>query len=325
MGETAVLHSQCFCCPVRYCVALAAPQRRKRLVNTFRYIQQEDNSFRGDVCAFVHLQEKLWTLFIEVIPKDKVTEVCERRADEGFRLASKVEIVHEVMIEDKFAARMRKNKPAEPTKPVDRGTLDLTPGHAFDFELTGDVTLNPETNPNLHQGLYYHHHLDENYRKLFIEPKLNKDYTNLSGSLKIYAASTACPDNEQQHERECLRSFRIDVTAEEVENYFYEPPPPPLPEPEPMVVQIASTAEHDEPVTPSEPSLQSSSKTSSRPCTASFLRLTTPMKPMRTSRCHMGGAYEHRVNVTWAVYTGRSGRCHVGGTHDDYMVRRNSH
>ena len=256
-------------------MALAAPQRRKRLVNTFRFIHKEDQSIRGQVLPFVHIQEKLWTLFVEVTPNDKVDEVIARRQEEGFQLAERVEVIPEV-IEDKLPPRLHKTKPPEP-KP-ERADLDLTQGRVFNIELTGDILLNTETNPNVHKGLYYHHLLDENYRKFFIEPKLVSEYVDVTATLKINAIY---PDNNLM-QPQCLRSFDINVGAEKVENFFYEPPPTPTPEPEPAVVLDTSEENVSAPET-IEPTPVPSKPSCSRPPTASFLRLTTPIKPMRTS------------------------------------------
>ena len=258
----------CFSClsTHRYCVAMSKPKRKRRLVNAFKHLQEEEDSTRGQILAFIHIQEKLWTLWVEICKDEDVKKCIEKREDQGFRMVLKVAVP---VVEEKQPFRHSwRNKKAEPAveKPK-RDGVDLLEGQVFQFDLSGDVKLCSESSANTFLGVHYHDRLSENYKRIFVEPGDNPEesYKDISGKLNIYTTV------ESKEKRECIQSFEVWASAEEVEKYFYVRPPTPEPEPEPEVEPEPVVEET--PVTPRIPS--------SRPPTASFLRLITPMKPPR--------------------------------------------
>ena len=216
----------------RYCVALANPQRRKRLKEAFKHIEHENRVSRGHLVAFLHVQEKAWTLWVECAPNDRQEQTVEKRLKQGFR---RVTLSETPKVEDEKPAfrrswRSRANKPKEEQEPK-RTDLDLVNGDMFDLEVSGDLRVAEEDTGKHFMGLHFHERLPENYRKFLIEPITIQEgeYESVSGVLSCYVDSK---DGDSQQVRKCVRTFELSMDAEEVRDYFWvEPEPEPEPEP----------------------------------------------------------------------------------------------
>ena len=271
----------------RYCVALATQNRARRLTNALNRIHAEDRSTRGVVMSFLHVQDKMWTLMIDLVKNEGVEALLKKRESEGFQRQHTFESMSEVGGDLEPKRRLG--------NAVKREDLDLRHGQAFDFEMDGDIVVQRDPN-NSHKGLFFHPFLEANYRKVMLEPRESEirndsevsSYAGLNSTLHIYTptmlTSATAPMTAQG--RKCVKMFDIDLPAENVRNFLYEPiviTPPPEPvkpevtmvtAPEVMVreveVEVPKPMQHLALPGPRKPAQQS---------LETFKRLTTLKRP----------------------------------------------
>ena len=251
-------------------MALARPQRIRRLKEAFKHMTDDSCTTRGQLLSFIHIQEKLWTLWFECVPTERMEAVVTKRRSQGFIQCKKTEIVEE---EDDDKPAFRKNwrlrsKPG-PKKPQ-RTDLDFLNGQCFDLCISGDIIISEEDSGKKNTSLYFLDRLPENYRKFLIEPGKFEDGQVALCNLKIVTADT---ENEGKTKTVAAYSYEVDAAA--VKAYHYvepEPEPePPTPTPTPEV--------EVKPETPPPPPTIKKDVTNS--FSTSFMRLIKPTKPPR--------------------------------------------
>ncbi|ELT97503.1 hypothetical protein CAPTEDRAFT_221462 [Capitella teleta] len=299
----------------KYCVALAKPGRRKRLKEAFKHLEAENCVVRGDVVAFLHLQEKLWTLWMECIPIERLAAVTEKRLKQGF---VKVRVTEDYLQQEDASKpvfrqtwRSRRKQPVETEeKKVKRKDLDFVNGKVFNVDVSGDVVVCNEDSQRSSVDLQYHERLPENFRRFNVEPKPIGDGRIVTVFLKV---ST---EDQKEKKKVLCRTFEFDVESEKVNAYFYEPPEQPeielLREAEPEIPEEPKRAT---PPPPPEPKIQKKQSTSS------FARLTALTRPPRqiireskilTGRSLMNLAKEIEQGLTLAIHLDISDSCITG-------------
>lgn len=209
----------------RYCVALARPHRKKRLKEAINHIEHENKVVRGEILSFIHIQEKTWTLWFECVRNEKITEVLDKRQDQGFRRIRVTEKPVEPEAEGGGFHRSWRSRPKPKEEKVERTDLDLINGGKFDLEVGGGVKISEEDSGKAFMGIHYHEILPENYRKFLVEPchPQKGNYKPISCSLKCFNESL---DDEGQLVRKCVRTYETEIEEEAVEAYFYVEPEP---------------------------------------------------------------------------------------------------
>ena len=162
---------------------------------------------------------------LDLVRNDDVEALVQKREAEGFQRQETFESLSDL------EAQKRRLGNA-----VKREDLDIRHGHAFDFDLDGEVTIQRDES-NMHKGLYFHPLLEANFRKFIIEPVNSKPrhetdvscYQPANSTLNIYTttmlSSKTAPATSQP--RKCVSIFDVELTAEQVYNYLYEPAPEP--------------------------------------------------------------------------------------------------
>ncbi len=266
-----------------YCVALATPNRKRRLLECFAHMEREKSAIRGEILPFIHIQEKTWTLWIECVPNERVNKVLDKRQKEGFLRIRKTDLPIMTDTPKKVEpVAIRKTSKSRPSPKVvvegakERVGIDLVSGSAFDIEICGDIKLSEEDPGHVNLRLQYHSRVPENYRRFIVEPvPMEDDFSRVcTGFIKCYASGPS-------GERFCVRHFDFDIETSAVRAYLHVEPEA-EPEPEADVEPEAEALEEkiEVPVSPPSPKQVKGS----RPNTASFVRLTTLTKPPRISK-----------------------------------------
>lgn len=255
-------------------MALAKPERRRRMPNIFKLLQDDGDTKRGQIVSFLHIQEKLWTMWIECVPNESLDKCIKKREGQGFRKVESVPIPEVIPENRPFRRQSRQsNKQKVDQQKPKRDDVDLIEGMLFQLDLNGEITMCSDDASGSYKQIHYHSKLDENYRRFFVQPIQPDEegkYKSLNSVLNVNIV------DKNGENTQCVKSFRLEVSEQEVTDFFYEPPPTPEPEPEPEPEQEPEPVVETEAPTPKI--------STSRLPSASFLRLITPMKPPRKSK-----------------------------------------
>ena len=233
---------------------------------------------RGEIVPFIHIQERLWTLWFDIVPWSRIGPTIDKRMEQGFRRITKMylpqiqdaEESRPIMSRRSWRSKLAKQ---EEEKLPERDDLDLANGGYFELEIGGDIRVSDDDPGRSNLELRFNDRLPDNYRRFFVEPVQQNEGRILTGFLKCYL-----PDPEKE-EKKCVRSFDFDVGPETVAAYMYrEPEPEPEPEqPEPTEPEIEVKPETPPAPAPApEPKCVQPAKQSNN---ASFARLTKPSRP----------------------------------------------
>lgn len=262
-------------------MALAKPQRIKRLREAFKHMNDDSNVTRGELLPFIHLQEKLWTLWFECIPTERKEAIMTKRRSQGFVACTKVDLVDEDDDDVPSFRKHWKSRQKQGPKKPQRNDMDLKNGQSFELHISGDVMISEEDPGTKNSMLYFLDRLPENYRKFLIEPTVKEEGKSAIGNLKALVPD---PDNEGKMKAVVAYSFEVNV-ADVAAYHYVEPEPepePPAPTPTPEVEEKPETPPPPQPVKKDVPNSFSTS----------FLRLIKPTKPPRQRKCGNRAIFE---------------------------------
>ena len=260
----------------RYCIAVIKATKKRKLLDLMQNLEKGNDTLRGQIIPFIHIQEKYWLLWFDCVRNEEETAIITKRQNEGFRRIYKNDLIIETEPEDdkpvitRRSWRSRQKQEAKKPEMI-RADLDISDGCSFDLDIGGDLLISDEDTGRDFTGLHFFEHLPGNYRKFVVQPKANVD------SAKI--ALRCFTENPDTSLRTCVRTYEYDVSPEDVKAYFYvepepEPEPEVTPEPEPEIVEpvpvVVTPATQDKFVFPQS---------------ESFVRLTALTKPPRKSKC----------------------------------------
>ena len=225
-------------------------------------------------------QDRLWTLWFDVVPTSRIGPTIDKRLQQGFRQIKKMYLPDLPTEEPEDKPLIRKSWRSKSARPEaeklpDRDDLDLINDGFFELEIGGDVRLCDEDTGRNNLELKYMDRSPENYRRFFVEPLQINEGSILTGFLKCYVTDSS-------GDKRCVRSFDFDVGPETVAAYHYvEPEPEPEPEEPEIIEPVIVRPQTPPPPPPQEVSRAPPPKPVSN---ASFSRLTKPTKPPKKSK-----------------------------------------
>ena len=254
-------------------MAIAAPNRKRRLRESFRHVEGCANKFRCDIIPFIHLSEKHWTLWVDFVPLHRVDETVSNRMRQGFkRFSQSVSLVSQLHKDDGGSVSTRRtNRPKSAilndALMAERNDIDVSNGEFLNMEIDGDIAVCREDNETVDMSLIYHDKLPSNYRQFSVEPLLSsEDKSRPSVRIVVYRDALR------------LRTFEFDLKPDTIKAFrSVELVTPPV---EPVVEKVDedNKVSDNQPVTPRVTNVV---QYVARPPTASFLRLIKLTKPPR--------------------------------------------
>ena len=191
---------------------------------TFRHIQDDERAIRGEILVFVHVEEKLWNLYVEAVPRDHIAAVVIARENEGLQHVTKSFIaiqpdVVESTVRDQMSRRnstwrqRHSSMSNDQPKKVEREDIDLVSGRVFELQLGGDVRMCGDGAANT--GLRFDERLPESGRHFSVEPTSKDECRPLVAQLRCFA-----PPVDGVGTTSCVRTFDIEFDLEAVKAYL---------------------------------------------------------------------------------------------------------
>ena len=203
---------------------LSKPERRKRLLAAAPALEGRTDKERGEVIAFVALQEKFWFMVLECFPESKAESRIKEMADRGF-VAMKKEFVRQEETLDKNYFRRPQPKAIGSMKTVPTG-FEIFDGITWDFDISNDLKASFESDYMENKELHFFRYLPESYRKFVIEPKTNEERA-LSGAINLTPVGVM----DKKIKDNAHFVIKIDIDEEKVKAYFRPEVIPEEPEP----------------------------------------------------------------------------------------------
>lgn len=263
-----------------YCVAIAAPDRKRRLREAFQHVDASSNKTRCELVPFLYMLDKQWTVWLDIIPAHRLEDVTANRLRQGFKqLTQTVTVVTQLYKDEEGRVNARKsrgNKSFMNEMDTANG-VDIVNGEILAAEIDGDVSVCrgdedtggvPAAAPDM--SLVYHDKLPENYRQWNVAPLSSSDGMP-KPSLKVVILRDAIR----------LRTYKFELSPEAVRAYHYVEPVEQPPEP------VKESVSNDRDDTADRRPVTAPARTTSsivRPPTASFLRLCKLTKPPREGK-----------------------------------------
>ena len=262
-------------------------------------------SLQGELLAFLHMEPKEWTVIVECVDKKTENDAVAKRVAAGYKQLKKVDLT----------TKSGKSKNTDDSQYMKRNyqldseereeVFNLQDKCVFDFGMEKDIKIatvvpsiedlgrvskNIFSSANNILQLTYHSRLPENYRKVSIAPRsthtLNHMLTVGQSNGRLQTESAALTQSKigsislfkegegKQLTRKALRMFTFDITEEQIAEYFYEEK-----EEEPEVEPEEEVEDIPEEAPP--PALTPSREKEKDLRMESFLRLTTPKRPVK--------------------------------------------
>ena len=189
---------------------------------TFRHIQEDERAIRGDILVFVHVEKKLWNIYLEAVPHDHISAVVIARENEGLQHVSKTFVAVQPDVVESAVQLSRRNStwrqrhsspPTERPKRTDREDIDLVSGRVFELQLSGDVRMCGEG--AAHTGLRFDERLSDSCRHFSVEPTSMDECRPLVAQLRCFA-----PVTDGAGTSKCVRTFDIEFELEAVKAYL---------------------------------------------------------------------------------------------------------
>lgn len=200
------------------------PDRKKRLPPAAQVLESRSNREKGEIVAFLNLQEKLWFLILECMPLSKLESRAKEMSEKGFKYVVKDIVKRE---ETTNVFRHRSQKFQQPAKQLQVSpTCEINDGMKWDFSVVDDIKVSTESNYMENRELHYFRYLPESYRQFVIEPKTNEERA-ISGAINL--DPVGIEDNNLRDN--CTCSIQINIDEETVKAYFKPEFVPEEPEP----------------------------------------------------------------------------------------------
>lgn len=199
------------------------PDRKKRLPPAAQVLENRNNREKGEIVAFLNLQEKLWFLVLECMPLSKLESRVKEMSEKGFK-----HVVKEIVKKDEGTNFFRRpQKFQQPTRQLQvPPTCEINDGMKWEFSVVDDIKVNSESNYMENRELHYFRYLPESYRHFVIEPKTNEERA-ISGAINLDPLGI----EDKNLQENCTCSIQIEIDEETVKAYFKPEFVPEEPEP----------------------------------------------------------------------------------------------
>lgn len=199
------------------------PDRKKRLPPAAQVLENRNNREKGEIVAFLNLQEKLWFLVLECMPLSKLESRVKEMSEKGFK-----HVVKEIVKKDEGTNFFRRpQKFQQPTRQLQvPPTCEINDGMKWEFSVVDDIKVNSESNYMENRELHYFRYLPESYRQFVIEPKTNEERA-ISGAINLDPLGI----EDKNLKENCTCSIHIEIDEETVKAYFKPEFVPEEPEP----------------------------------------------------------------------------------------------
>ena len=224
MKKTLFLNLFC-----RFCIALAAPQRKRRLPQTFTRLSSEHHLIRGEILAFIHIQEKTWTLWFDIVPSGAIDSCISDRLQQGFHPIRKIETTIIKDEKETFSSRRGGRKDRFKTTTTEekkvRTDLDISDTTVYELVISGDINIMSDDPSYGNMDVHFCSLLRDSYRKFSVQPDELDESRDVVSEIKCFLV------NQSTKERTLVRSYELTATKAEVEAFRYvEPEVEPEPE-----------------------------------------------------------------------------------------------
>lgn len=207
----------------KFCVMQSKPDRKKRLPPAAQVLENRNNREKGEIVAFLNLQEKLWFLVLECMPQSKLESRVKEMSEKGFK-----HVVKEIVKKDEGTNFFRRpQKFQQPTRQLQvPPTCEINDGMKWEFSVVDDIKVNSESNYMENRELHYFRYLPESYRQFVVEPKTNEERA-ISGAINLDPLGI----EDKNLKENCTCSIHIEIDEETVKAYFKPEFVPEEPEP----------------------------------------------------------------------------------------------
>ncbi|KAK3107162.1 hypothetical protein FSP39_008363 [Pinctada imbricata] len=208
----------------RFCVMLAKPDRRKRLLAAAPALEGRADKERGEVIAFVALQEKFWFMVLECFPESKVEARKKEMIGKGFVAMTKELVKQDDPMEKNYFRRQPKTATTNNRGPPPG--FEIFDGMTWDINITDDVKASFDSDYMENKELHYFKYLPESYRKFVIEPKTNEERA-ITGAINLMPIGLT----DKKLKENSVFTIKLDIDEEKVKAYFKPEFVPEEPEP----------------------------------------------------------------------------------------------
>lgn len=207
----------------RFCVMQSKPDRKKRLPPAAQVLESRNNREKGEIVAFLNLQEKFWFMVLECLPLSKLESRVKEMNEKGFK-----HVVKEIVKKDEGSNFFRRpQKFQQPTRQLQvPPTCEINDGMKWEFAVVDDIKVSTDSNYMENRELHYFRYLPESYRQFVIEPKTNEERA-ICGAINLDPVGI-----EDKNLRDnCTCSIQIEIDEETAKAYFKPEFVPEEPEP----------------------------------------------------------------------------------------------
>ncbi|XP_069115916.1 uncharacterized protein [Argopecten irradians] len=207
----------------RFCVVQTKPDRAKRVLAAVPIVEGRSDKEKGEVIAFLNIQEKLWFVVLECFPETKTETRIKEMKDKGFKHVGKQILRKEEVVENKGFRRAQ----PKPNKVKEIQGFELFDGMKWTMEVVEDIKVSFDSDYMENRDFQYFRHLPDSCRKFIIEPK-NNDEKAITGAINLVPMNM---DSDAKMKEASTFSLKIDLDEETVKAYFRPEFVPEEPEP----------------------------------------------------------------------------------------------
>lgn len=196
----------------RFCVVHTKPDRAKRVLTAVPIVEGRSDKEKGEVIAFLNLQEKFWFVVLECFPENKSETRIKEMKDRGFKHINKQILRREEVVDNK---PFRRAQPKQ-NKVKDIQGFELFDGMKWTMEVVEDIKVSFDSDYMENKDLQYFRHLPDSCRKFVIEPKNNEEKA-ISGAINLIPQNV---EGDGRLREASTFTLRIDLDEETVKAYF---------------------------------------------------------------------------------------------------------
>ncbi|XP_033758969.1 uncharacterized protein LOC117341221 isoform X2 [Pecten maximus] len=233
----------------RFCVVQTKPDRAKRVLAAVPIVEGRSDKEKGEVIAFLNIQEKLWFVVLECFPETKTETRIKEMKDRGFKHIGKQVLRREEVVENKG---FRRSQPKH-NKVKEIQGFELFDGMKWTMEVVEDIKVSFDSDYMENREFQYFRHLPDSCRKFIIEPK-NNDEKAISGAINLLPVNM---ENDAKMKEASTFFLKIELDEETVKAYFrpeFVPEEPePVKEKPNLDLLMMNTVKEEKPLIPTIP------------------------------------------------------------------------
>ncbi|XP_060067981.1 uncharacterized protein LOC132548173 [Ylistrum balloti] len=233
----------------RFCIVQTKPDRAKRVLAAVPIVEGRSDKEKGEVIAFLNIQEKLWFVVLECFPQSKTETRIKEMKDRGFKHIGKQILRREEVVENKG---FRRSQPKQ-NKVKEIQGFELFDGMKWTMEVVEDIKVSFDSDYMENKDFQYFRHLPDSCRKFIIEPK-NNDEKAISGAINLIPLNM---EGDARMKEASTFTLKIDIDEEAVKAYFrpeFVPEEPePVKEKPNLDLLMMNTVKEEKPLIPTIP------------------------------------------------------------------------